>query len=362
MVGWIPSVEGWWKGKTTDVVEGTTVLITCGGWWPTIEAINVCWIVCTINKWALQFSVYKQWYSSENHGRTDKWWGKCIMLCLWLCCTNNTPTWTHEALDWVRAQHRYQLACSCLRLRRAYKLRGSATQLQSHPEDDWSIQWKRWQDKFLCCQVVYKSTVSNFPWILKKYETKAGKVYSQYVQCLGDMAVEGEGSDVLSYTWRWFELVSRGGLFSLNDSTFTFFVAVEKQVWILLPQHVIGCSDKEAFQRTVIDRIVQVEGIYIRSKWSTKCSCICYVTLCMKIHHWSSEYGFQVLYTMLNLYDVHLEEFSIWACTVSSNTQHFQTRTFKNADCFPDDWKQCISCNARVTNDHSGTVILRVTP
>ena len=32
---------------------------------------------------------------------------------------------------------------------------------------------------------------------LKKYETKQGDVYSQYVQCL---AVEGEGDDILTYT------------------------------------------------------------------------------------------------------------------------------------------------------------------
>ena len=28
----------------------------------------------------------------------------------------------------------------------------------ARPEDDWSIQFKCWQDKFLCYQVVYKSS------------------------------------------------------------------------------------------------------------------------------------------------------------------------------------------------------------
>ena len=46
--------------------------------------------------------------------------------------------------------------------RRAYKLRGSATKLHSRPEEDWSIQSKRRQDKFLCYQVVYKRTLNIF--------------------------------------------------------------------------------------------------------------------------------------------------------------------------------------------------------
>ena len=38
---------------------------------------------------------------------------------------------------------------------------------------------------------------------LRKYEKRSGEVSSQYVQCLGDISVEGEGNDVLSYTRRW---------------------------------------------------------------------------------------------------------------------------------------------------------------
>ena len=56
--------------------------------------------------------------------------------------------------------------------------------------------------------------------ILCKYETRKGDVYSQYVQCLGDMAVEGEGSDVLLYTHEWLNQVDR----FLNDLTFTFLL------------------------------------------------------------------------------------------------------------------------------------------
>ena len=47
--------------------------------------------------------------------------------------------------------------------------------------------------------------------ILRKYETRNGDVYFQYVHCLGDMAVE-EGNDVLLYTRKWLDQVNRGGL------------------------------------------------------------------------------------------------------------------------------------------------------
>ena len=71
-----------------------------------------------------------------------------------LACTPHPPTETREALD---------AAGGCLRPRRAYKLRGSATQLHSRSEEDWSIRSKRWQDKLLCYRVVYKRILSNFP-------------------------------------------------------------------------------------------------------------------------------------------------------------------------------------------------------
>ena len=48
------------------------------------------------------------------------------------------------------------------------------------------------------------------------------------------MAVEGEGDDILTYTKKWFNQVNRGGLFPINDNTFSFFVEVEKCVHAVL--------------------------------------------------------------------------------------------------------------------------------
>lgn len=62
--------------------------------------------------------------------------------------------------------------------------------------------------------------------LLKKYETRCEDMYSEYVQCLGDIAIEGEGDDVLTYTRKWLDQVNRGGLFPLNNNSFSFFVEV----------------------------------------------------------------------------------------------------------------------------------------
>ena len=96
--------------------------------------------------------------------------------------------------------------------------------------------------------------------LLKKYENKAGDVYSQYVQCLSEMAFEDEGDSIFAYTRMWFDQVNRGCLFPLNDATFIFFIEVEKCVQVLLPNHVIRSdSEKATFQKTVIDAVVKNE-------------------------------------------------------------------------------------------------------
>ena len=55
---------------------------------------------------------------------------------------------------------------------------------------------------------------------------KKFKTHSQFVDCLEELVMEGEGDDVLIYTQKWFEIVSRGGLYPINDIAFTFFVHI----------------------------------------------------------------------------------------------------------------------------------------
>ena len=56
--------------------------------------------------------------------------------------------------------------------------------------------------------------------LLKKHEKMTGDMHSLFITCLGEMVVEGEGEDVLTYTRHWF---NRGGLYPINDMTFTLF-------------------------------------------------------------------------------------------------------------------------------------------
>ena len=100
--------------------------------------------------------------------------------------------------------------------------------------------------------------------LVKRYEKKSGDVYTQYVECLGEFAVE-EGeceNDVMSYTRKWFEIVNRGGLYPLNNKAFTLFVEIEKMVRICLPKQAFKLeSDHNMFKRAVHDKILQNDEV-----------------------------------------------------------------------------------------------------
>ena len=98
--------------------------------------------------------------------------------------------------------------------------------------------------------------------LLKKYEKKDGEMHSQFITCLGEMAVEGEGEDMLTYTRNWFELVNRGGLYPINDVTFSLFANIEICVRSLLPKHIIKSnSDKETFKANVHDKVFKNDEV-----------------------------------------------------------------------------------------------------
>ena len=64
--------------------------------------------------------------------------------------------------------------------------------------------------------------------LLKRYEKRGGEKNSQFVVCLAEMAVAGEGDDILSYTRKWFDVVNRGGLYPLNDQSFSLLLKLKK--------------------------------------------------------------------------------------------------------------------------------------
>ena len=91
---------------------------------------------------------------------------------------------------------------------------------------------------------------------------KPGLTNSEYVQCLGDMAVEGNGDKVLAYTRKWLDLVNRGGLFPLNDNSFSFFVEIERIVRTLLARHAVhNDCEKQTFWRSAVDKIASNDDV-----------------------------------------------------------------------------------------------------
>ncbi len=74
--------------------------------------------------------------------------------------------------------------------------------------------------------------------LLKKYQKKESDNAVHFVECLSNMASLGEESSFYDYTLEWISSVDRGGLFSVNNSTFiSFFKAIEIKTQELLPQH-----------------------------------------------------------------------------------------------------------------------------
>lgn len=95
--------------------------------------------------------------------------------------------------------------------------------------------------------------------ILRRYEKSAGEHYHQCITCLGEMAVAGEGEDLLSYTRKWIDKVNRGGLFPINDSSFHLFIEIEKCVRMYLPKHL--SKSNSAFKESVHDKVLANEDV-----------------------------------------------------------------------------------------------------
>ena len=68
----------------------------------------------------------------------------------------------------------------------------------------------------------------------RKKENETGEVQCEV--CLNHMIGCGEDDAVTQYTSEWFDRTNRGGLFSVNSATFTFFLAVETVTRKHLPQ------------------------------------------------------------------------------------------------------------------------------
>ena len=109
--------------------------------------------------------------------------------------------------------------------------------------------------------------------LLRRFEKRTGNKYEAFIECLGDMAVSCDDTEFFAYTKKWINIVNRGGLFPVNSITYQFFVAIERQVKILLPEHAIkssGCT--EDFKQDVIKKIMNQEDV--QWHWTLISQCI----------------------------------------------------------------------------------------
>ena len=90
--------------------------------------------------------------------------------------------------------------------------------------------------------------------LMKEFMKEDSEKAAQFVECLSNMAIEGEESDYYVYTREWLRMVDRGGLFNVCESTFLFFRAVEVATQAVLPRHLQNPSgsSKESLHYTII--------------------------------------------------------------------------------------------------------------
>lgn len=70
--------------------------------------------------------------------------------------------------------------------------------------------------------------------LLKKHERHLSKSSAFFVECLSGLAINGEESSFLEYTTEWVHKMNRGGLFEVNDTTFSLFCNIELGMWLAL--------------------------------------------------------------------------------------------------------------------------------
>ncbi len=63
--------------------------------------------------------------------------------------------------------------------------------------------------------------------LLKRLKKEESTKAEQFVECLSNMAVNGNESTFYAYTEEWTKTVNRGSLFEINNATIVLFRAVE---------------------------------------------------------------------------------------------------------------------------------------
>ena len=88
----------------------------------------------------------------------------------------------------------------------------------------------------------------------RKFEKESTSKAVQLVECLSNMAIEGDESSYYAYTVEWIKLVNRGGLFCISDDAYHFFYSLEIATTKYLSKHISdACSLKDDLVQSITD-------------------------------------------------------------------------------------------------------------
>ena len=137
--------------------------------------------------------------------------------------------------------------------------------------------------------------------LMKKHERNVTEKSAFFVECLSSMAVNGEEESFLEYTREWSSKVNRGGLFEINDTSFTVFREIELCIrdklsstlasftahpgtkdqlvkeafedsdvqfyWSLLSTDIEDLSDADELLKEIVELWLTIRGFSIAGQW-----------------------------------------------------------------------------------------------
>ena len=105
--------------------------------------------------------------------------------------------------------------------------------------------------------------------LMKRFEVQTSREAAEYVECLSHMSVGGDITDFPTYAMKWLEQIDRGGLFHVNDKTFSLFRHIESKVRELLPHTLLASAmpaSESLSKEALLFQVVEDEDV--QSHWS----------------------------------------------------------------------------------------------
>ena len=91
----------------------------------------------------------------------------------------------------------------------------------------------------------------------------------EFIQCLDQLGVSGQGDTYLEYTKKWIELVNRGKLFNVSDEAYRFFHDLEMKVCAYLKNIFLAGGKADQSKEEIVSCIV--EDTDIQFSWLLLC-------------------------------------------------------------------------------------------